>query len=411
MKRIVKGKLLLCAISAFAAPAQIFTTLQRFDGRDGSGPSAALVQATDGDFYGTTYYGGANVGTDGFAAGTVFKMTPSGMLTTLYSFCGESGCTDGKQPAGIIQAVDGNFYGTTYYGGANGHGTVFKITPRGQLTTLYRFCSQGGMCPDGFNPAAGLVQATDGNFYGTTLHGGVNDNEGTVFKITPGGTLTTIYSFCSQSRCMDGKHPYAALVQAADGDLYGTTSIGGANVYYGTVFKISLSGALTTLYSFCAQSGCTDGEIPQAALVQVTSGDFYGTTAYGGANCVVMGCGTVFKISSDGMLTTLYSFCSQGGCMDGAEPFTALVQANDGNLYGTTTYGGACVQQGCGTVFKITPGGALTTLHNFCLQSGCPDGIRPYAGLIQATNGRLYGTTQQGGEKGNDGTVFEILAP
>ena len=167
--------------------------------------------------------------------------------------------------------------------------SVFKITPSGTLTTLYRFCSQTH-CADGYGPQ-GLVQDTDGDFYGTTNQGGANHDSGTVFKITLGGTLTTLYSFCSQSPCTDGKYP-EALVQATDGNLYGTTGGGGANSG-GTVFKITPSGMLTTVYRFCSQSPCTDGFEPGAALVQDTNGDFYGTTVDGGTN----NNGTLFRLS------------------------------------------------------------------------------------------------------------------
>src|ERR1017187_2177770 len=244
------------------------------------------------------------------------------------------------------------------------------------LTTIHRFCSQSG-CPDGDAPYAGLVQATNGGLYGTTYGGGTN-SAGTIFKITPGGTLTTLYSFCPQTNCTDGLGPQAGLVQAANGDLYGTTQSGGANVYYGTVFKITPGGTLTTLYSFCSQTNCADGANPWAGLVQAANGDLYGTTPQGGANRG----GTIFKITPGGTLTTLYSFCSQTNCTDGATPFAGLVQAANGDLYGTTFYGGSG-----GTVFKITPGGTLTTLYNFCSQTNCTDGDQPFAGLVQAANG------------------------
>jgi uncharacterized repeat protein (TIGR03803 family) len=426
MKRIVNalGKLnwgkrayavfVLCATTAIALPAQTFTTLHSFDGTDGNGPYAGLVQATNGDFYGTTTYGGANCAPSG-GCGTIFKITPSGTLTTLYNFCSQSGCTDGELPAaGLVQATNGDFYGTTTTGGANnnagcgfsgmpGCGTVFKVTPGGTLTTLYSFCSQSG-CTDGENPFAGLVQATHGDLYGTTLHGGA-DGGGTVFKISPSGTLTTLYSFCSQSGCMDGESPYAGLVQAASGDFYGTTENGGAHGR-GTVFKISPSGTLTTLLSFCSQSKCKDGGSPYAGLVQGASGDFYGTTENGGAHGGPYGGGMVFKITPSGLLTTLYSFCSQSGCTDGEEPYAGLILATDGDFYGTTYYGGGGTNI-LGTIFKITPRGTLTTLYSFCSQSGCTDGAYSYAGLVQATNGDFYGTTQGGGANGI-GTVFRL---
>ena len=406
--------LVLCTTAAIAAPAQTFNTLVSFDGTNGADPYAGLVQGTDGNFYGTTYYGGAS------GDGTVFKITPAGTLTSLYSFCSETNCTDGASPyAGLIQGTDGNFYGTTYYGGANkdmicsmegyGCGTIFKMTPSGTLTTLYSFCSQTN-CADGYQPTAGLIQASNGNFYGTTSSGGAKE-DGTVFEITSSGALTTLHSFSNT----DGAGPVAALVQASNGNFYGTTS-GGANGG-GTVFKITPAGTLTTLYSFCPETDCTDGEYPWGGLIQASDGNFYGTTSAGGANsngayCTRGGCGTVFEITSSGKLTTLYSFCSETNCTDGAVPYAGLIQATDGDFYGTTYLGGngnndaLCPDAGCGTIFQITSGGTLTTLYRFCPQSDCAGGANPYAGLIQASNGNFYGTTSVDGP--GSGTVFSL---
>ena len=358
-------------------------------------------------------YGGASPAMEFMetnAASPVATCFSSGLqaFTTLASFDG----TDGELPdAAPVQATDGNLYGTTWNGGASDLGTVFKTTPAGTLTTLYNFCRQSG-CADGANPVAGLVQAANGDFYGTTSYGGTT-NKGTVFRITPSGTLTTLHSFCSLSGCTDGSLPYAGLVQATNGNLYGTTQGGGAH-NGGTVFKVTPSGALTTLYSFCRESGCGDGDWPEAGLVQATNGDFYGTTYFGGAG----GDGTVFKITPTGTPTTLYSFCSQGAhpvCTDGGMPTAGLVQAADGNFYGTTEYGGASAcEYGCGTIFKITPNGTLTTLHSLCSQTNCTDGEYPFAGLVQATNGDLYGATTAGGANGGYGMVFGLyvgLAP
>jgi uncharacterized repeat protein (TIGR03803 family) len=383
----------LCAATAIAAPAQTFTTLLNFDATNGSGPVAGLIQATDGNLYGTTYYGDY---------GTVFKITPSGTLTTLHFFDG----TDGSEPDGLIQASDGNFYGTTNGGRPNGAGSVFKITPDGTLTTLYTFCSQSG-CADGGHPTPpGLVQAANGDLYGTTA-GGNGIGYGTVFKITTSGTLTTLHSFCSKTNCADGSTPASGLIQASNGDLYGTTYSGGA-YGAGTVFKITPTGTLTTLYNFCSVVGnglCLDGEDPVGALVQDTNGNFYGTTYHGGSS--PNGYGTVFKMTPGGTLTTLLSFDGTDGY--GPQPRPGLVQATDGNLYGTTLEGGAYLSDG-GTVFKITTGGTLTTLHSFCsvVQNGdCEDGQYPYAGLVQHTNGILYGMAYEGGTS-NNGTVYSL---
>ena len=224
------------------------------------------------------------------------------------------------------------------------------------FTRLHRFDGT-----DGSSPYAGLVQATGGNLYGTTETGGANNYYGTVFKITPSGTLTTLYSFCSQSGCADGANPYAGVVQDTNGNFYGTTGGGGVTSGGGTVFKITPSGTLTTLYSFCSESDCTDGADP-AGLVQATDGNFYGTTSGGGVNgtdCGSGGCGTVFKITPSGTLTTLYSFCPQGRvCEDGRAP-VGLVQDTNGMFYGTTAIGAHisdCRSVGCGTIFSLSVG-------------------------------------------------------
>jgi uncharacterized repeat protein (TIGR03803 family) len=245
------------------------------------------------------------------------------------------------------------------------------------------------------------VQGTDGSFYGTTFEGGGNNN-GTVFSITAGGTLATLYNFCSQggANCTDGANPAAGLVQGANGIFYGTTNAGGANGH-GTVFSITAGGTLATLYNFYSQGGgsCTDGAYPAAGLVQGTNGIFYGTTYQGGAH----NAGTVFSITAGGTLATLYNFCSQGGgsCTDGAYLAAGLIQGTNGIFYGTTYQGGA---HNDGTVFSITTGGTLVTLHSF----HGTHGQYPYAGgLVQGTNGKFYGTTYLGGTT-DDGTVYSI---
>ena len=389
---------LFCAAVAIVSPAQIiFTSLASFALTNGAKPYSTLIRGVDGNFYGTT-----NIGGD-YDEGTVFRISPGGTLTTLHSFNGG----DGGWPLGaLVQANDGNFYGTTGIGGHGGGGcdflgcgTVFKMTPSGTLTTVYSF---GGT--DGAHPGAGLVQATDGNFYGTTAEGGAHNNChdgcGTVFKVTPGGTLTSLHSF----NYSDGAYPFAALLQASDGNFYGTTA-GGFNCGdygCGTVFKITPAGMLTIVHSF----DDTDGAEPDAGLVQARDGNFYGTTiygGYGGSNCPDQspaGCGTVFRLTPGGVLTTLYSFCSQPNCVDGSFPYAGLVEARDGSFYGTTQQGGA---YGAGAVFKITPEGALTTLHSF--NGG--DGGWPWGGLVQAIDGFFYGTTSLGGAYG-DGTVFRL---
>lgn len=387
--------LVFCVVAAIASPAQELYTLVSFFPPQGNAPYGSLTQGSDGNLWGTTTRGGSFC--LGQGCGEVFKMTPAGTLIVVYSFSGP----DGNFPEALIEGADRNFYGVTYNGGANNDGTVFKITPSGALTTLHNFTGADGYLPEG-----GLVQASDGNFYGTTALGGANGS-GTIFRITPGGTLTTLYSFCSQPNCTDGAGPNGVLVQGTDGDLYGTTGGGGASLGYGTVFKITLAGVLTTLHSFTE----TDGSVPSGGLVQATNGDFYGTTEYGGPNSTcpnnnLNACGTVFKMTSSGTLTMVYNFAG----MDGANPQGTLIQATDGNFYGTTTFGGDNNQ---GAAFKITPSGALTTLYSFCSETDCTDGEQPIGGLVQANNGRLYGTTSQGGILGCNGfygcgTVFRM---
>lgn len=370
--------LLFWATAVVALPAQkIFTTLYSFDGTHGANPNGGLVQGTDGNFYGTTINGVENQG-----QGTIFKITPSGTLTVLYTFCAMSGCPDGQYAnGGLVQATDGNFYGTTMRGGATNEGTVFKITPAGALTVLYSFCPKP--CSFGRIDPNPLIQGADGNFYGTTLLGG-RYAYGTVFKITPGGTLTTLYSFCVHGYpCTDGESPSAALVQGADGNFYGTTTAGGA-YNGGTFFKITPSGTMTKLHDFDGRT--KEGVSPAAALIQATDGNFYGTMSLGGANTV----GTVAKLTPTGMQTTLYSFCSLPYCKDGSFPSGALIQASDGNLYGATSGGGG---NGRGTAFEITLSGKIRTLYYFCSESNCADGYYPNGALVQDTNGKFYGTT------------------
>ena len=361
-----------------------FTTLHSFSNSDGANPWGTLIQAADGDLYGTTSQGGAN----GF--GTIFKIDINGAtLTTLHSFA----ISDGSNPeAGLIQGADGELYGTTYRGGANGYGTAFKIDTSGAtLTTLHSFLFSGG----GF-PTAGLIQGTDGKLYGTTQEGGAS-YWGTIFKLdTDGATFTTLHSFVMS----DGAWPYASLIQGTDGNLYGTTYHGGipcsGDLACGTVFRIATDGtAFATLHQFAGP----DGVFPYGGLIQGTDGELYGTASSGGN---VAGIGTIFKVDTAGAtLTTLHDFVGD----DGAFPLAGLVPGTDGNLYGTTATGGANGNAG-GTIFKFDPSGpTLTTIHAFIFDYGAS----PYAGLVQGTDGSLYGATSGGGTN-DDGTIFKLDA-
>jgi uncharacterized repeat protein (TIGR03803 family) len=385
-----------------------FNTLINLDGgADGGNPAGSLVQGLDGNLYGTTWDGGANQG------GTLFKISPSGNLTTIYNFCSQANCADGGSPAGPpVLGTDGNFYGITQSGGTASSGTAFKITPDGTtLTVLHNWCSESN-CADGFyavTPQPGsFMPAPDGNFYGTNDSGCPAACGGTVFKLTPRGTLTTLYTFCSQTNCTDGQYPEGGLTRASNGNFYGTTSNGGANGK-GTVFKITPAGQLTTLYNFCSQGGlnlCTDGALPFGPVIQANDGNLYGTTTYGGANansaaCLGEGggggnCGTVFKITPSGTLTTIYNFCALANCADGASPGFSLLQASDGNFYGSTIGNS---QYGI-TLFSLTPTGNLITLYTFNTVFQEPEA------LFQATNGTFYGVTFEGGNNDTCGGLF-----
>jgi uncharacterized repeat protein (TIGR03803 family) len=358
------------------------TTLYSFgaSATDGEEPYSGLIMDSAGSLYGTTYRGGAN------SLGTVFKISASGTESVLYSF--GASASDGVNPhGGLIMDSAGNLYGTTSSGGASGSdmGTAFKISVSGSESILYSF----GVAPDGEEPEAGLIMDSAENLYGTTEAGGVHGGDGTVFKIAS-GTETVLYSFGASAT--DGQQPEADLIMDSAGNLYGTTQSGGANGR-GTVFKIA-SGTEAFLYSFGATA--TDGQQPEADLIMDSAGNLYGTTAGGGAN----GHGTIFKIGPSGTETILYSFGASA--TDGQAPFAGLIMDSAGNFYGTTDGGGA---NGDGTVFKISTSGTETVLYSF--GANAIDGQNPTAGLIMDSAGNLYGTTYAGGAKGW-GTVFLI---
>jgi len=351
--RFTAAFFVLFAATALPASAQTYATLHTFSCQspncpDGGDEWGGLLQAADGNFYGTTFGGGAN------DRGIVFKITPGGVFTPVVNF----GSPSDRSTSSLIQDIDGAFYGTTST-------TIFKLTPNGTLTTLY---SNGGS-------QAALLLGEDGDLYG------MGD---TIFKITRSGALTTLHEFCSLFRCKDGSAPYyAALIQRVDGNLYGTTAFGGNENYCfdntgcGTVFRLAPDGTLATIHTFEDEG---DGAVPYAGVIEGTDGNLYGTTSSG----------TVFKLAN-GQLTS-YNL--------GDSSWAPLVEATDGNFYGTTYTGGT---NGYGTIFKITPDGALTTLYSFCSQPNCADGGGPMAALIQATDGNLYGTTS-----GNLGGVWGV---
>jgi len=378
----------LWATTAVTLPAQTFESLKSFDNTHGALPWATLVQGDDGNFYGTTQNGG-NTACD-LGCGTIFEITSIGKVTT-FNFDG----TNGSQPfAGLVQAANGDFYGVTTTGGAYDLGTVFKFTPKGGLTTLYSFSANTG-----YGPQGGLVLASDGNFYGTASSGGPAAGQcdpgcGTIFKITPKGEYTTLHNF---NGIPDGGNPLATMLQAPNGKLYGTASDLGNAGSYGTVFTITTEGEFTVVHQF----NDTDGAYPFGGLILGADGNFYGQTDLGGAS-QYGAYGTVYKMTPSGKVTRLHSFEQT----DGDNPVSNLVQGTDGNFYGTASYGGK--YPNFGTVFKITPSGTFTTLHNF----DSTDGSYPYAGLIQATNGKFYGATYAGGSSTECpygcGTVFSL---
>jgi uncharacterized repeat protein (TIGR03803 family) len=354
-------------------PGVTLTTLSSFgSGNDGENPFSPVTQGRDGNFYGTTLQGGAN------GYGTVFRLTPAGARTTLLSFNYTS--LGGIAYAGLDLGRDGNFYLPLAFGDTTyGDGTVIRVTSSGVGTTLARFNSNNGL-----EPVAGLVQGADGSFYGTTVLGGAY-GYGTVFKMTSGGFLTTLISF----NWNNGAYPSSVLIQGSDASFYGTTENGGTNGA-GTVFKVTSAGLFTSLHSFNG----SDGSVPFPGLFQASDGYLYGNTLQGGTNG---GFGTVFKIAPSGVFTSLYSFA---GDTDGANPWGGLVQASDGNLYGTAQAGGA---YNFGTIFRLAPHGALAKLADFDGYNGAA----PSAAMIQDTNGSLYGTTQTGGSSGF-GAIFRV---
>jgi uncharacterized repeat protein (TIGR03803 family) len=361
--------------------AQTLSSLFSFNDLNGAIPAGGLVRGLEGGLYGTTSQGGAYAN-----AGTIFRVTESGEFRTLYNFCPQTGCPDGRFPTGeLIQTTDGDLYGVTREGGSSNVGAIFKLTPKGAFTVLHSFS-----VADGSEPSAGLTRDSGGNFYGVAAFGGVTNN-GTLFKVSPDGSFNLLHSFSGQ----DGSNPSGALVQAANGDLFGTTYEGGSR-NAGTIFKISQEGIFTSIHNFCSQGACADGLGPLAGLIAGADGDLYGTTYGGGAG----GLGTIFKITPTGTLTTLYQFDGTNGF----NPQSALTFASDGNFYGVTPYGGS---NGAGTIFKISPEGNLTTLASFCGNGpNCSGGVNPSFPLVQNTNGTFYGVTASGGPENPYGMIF-----
>jgi uncharacterized repeat protein (TIGR03803 family) len=376
IRLVLPGLLVVAVMAANAtAHAQGFSVLYNFGSNSGDpfkpAYSGIIAQGRDGNLYSTAPGGGT-------CCGALFQITPAGKLKIIHNFTGSN--NDGAFPqGGVTLGTDGNFYGTTYEGGSVTAGAVFKVTPGGTATTLHSFT--GGS--DGAYPYAPPVEGNDGNFYGTTTAGGkagCGSGCGTIYKITPGGVLTTLYQF----DITHGYFPYGPLVLGTDGNFYGTAP-NGTSANSGVVFKITPAGKFTLLYSFDG----THGETPFAGLVQGADGNFYGTTIYGGST----GGGVVFKITRSGKLTVLHTM---NGTTDGARPYGGLMLASDGNFYGANAFGGTVnsnCSNGCGTVFKITPKGAYSVLYKFDYTTGATQEITPF----QHTSGVVYGESQVGG--------------
>ena len=412
------GLLTLAARGASGQSAPALTTLHSFgvladDGNpDGEGPKGHLLRGQDGNFYGVTQEGG--VGENG----VVFKITPTGTESILHGFgdfepSSNDKNTEGAGPAAtLVQDENGNFYGTTLFGGRHGVGTVFRLTGTA-VTNLHNFNKPliTGFTFKGSEDLNGLVRGSDGAYYGTAGAGGAASH-GTAFRITSDGTLTTLHDFSAVAKDTgangDGSSPDAALIVGRDGNFYGTTFAGGEGGQ-GTVFRLTSTGTLTTLHSFGSLSNGTsgtnqDGGAP-IGLVQADDGNFYGTTYQGGPG----GNGTIFRLTPTGTLTVLHGFAAtdaSGFNADGAAPNGTLIQGSDGNFYGATSAGGAA---GTGTLFQMTPTGTLTSLYHF----GTLDELRDNAagadpnGVIQGPDGDFYGTTDAGGVQGL-GTVFKL---
>jgi uncharacterized repeat protein (TIGR03803 family) len=400
-------------LGAAAATAHPSDVIYNFTGgKAGEAPYGSLIRDRQGNFYGTTSLGGSSNCLNG-GCGVVFKLSPLGVETVLYRFTGGS---DGANPFGaLIRDGSKNLYGTTNYGGVSGCGAVskgcgvvFKLTPGGVETVLHAFT--GGN--DGEAPFSGpLVRDTAGNFYGTT--GGGATNLGTAFKLTPGGTETVLHAFTGglNGGGADGSHPYGGVIIDENGNLYGIAyqSSGGQ----GNVFKIGSDGKFSVLHDF---TGGADGGNPWGGLVRDNLGNLYGTTLFGGADLRI-NAGVVFKLAPDGTETVLHNFTPPPYGSDGKYTHTNLIMDQQGNLYGVTFDGGDRRghgdPNGGGVVFQISPDGTETILRRFKgFRSNPPDGSLPYSSLIKYMN-KVYGTTVMGGTGAGCyypgcGVVFEV---
>ncbi len=393
---------LACILALLFAPAahaqMTLRTLRSFTGTNGASlgavPEAKLALGADGYFYGTTIVGGAH------NRGTVYRVSTNGAFATIFSFD-----KYGLYPQAALEpATDGRLYGTTTEGGPYGAGTIFRITTNGAFGDFAVFNWTNGATPNG------LIQARDGNFYGTTYQGGTNGygQYGTIVKVSPGGKISTLYTFGvitdTNGRALDGSNPQGALMQGDDGALYGTTTAGGTNGGFGTIFRITTNGAFSSLFSFNG----TNGNVPICQLARTINGNLYGTTLLGGIGFDPVsetGQGTLFMLTSNGRFTNLHCFGDHAG--DGIHPaFVGLAPGTDGCLYGTTSAGGA---SDSGTIFRLNRDMSLEILYSFSVPPPLVDtnidGYNPSASLIQGGDGNFYGVTDSGGVHGF-GAIF-----
>jgi uncharacterized repeat protein (TIGR03803 family) len=369
---------LAACIALPSYPAEAKTIYSFGDAPDGSLPLAPLVSDGHGQFFGTTFYGGPN------EQGTIFRISSRGREKVVHALSG----ADGSGPAaGLLIDAAGNLYGTAEEGGKGAYGTVFKVSKRGSLTVLHPFASGS----DGSMPRSGLIMDIKGNLYGTTEYGGAGCSGsgcGTVFMVAPDGQESVLYAFKGGD---DGVEPIAGLVFDSAGNLYGTTRGGGSSCDCGTVFKLSPDGRETIIHAF---SGAGDGIQPSGEVIFDGNGNLYGMTLGGGANNY----GVVFKISPSGREKVIHSFDDNGH--DGTSPVGALIRDEQGNFYG-------CTESGMfeyGVVFKLRPGGNDKVLYAF---TGGNDGGTPQAGLVSDGAGHLFDTARDGGDYG-EGVVFRL---
>jgi uncharacterized repeat protein (TIGR03803 family) len=360
--------ILLVLAAAVSAGAQTYTVLYNLGSQPGDplNPTrqGSFAQARDGNLYSTSQTGGTN------DDGAIFRLTPSGAMSVIYSFDD----THGAQPnGGLTLGTDGYLYGTTNYGGSTGFGTVFKITTGGTLTSLHTFNGT----TEGNGPLAAPIEGLDGNFYGTTSDGG-EEVFGTVYKMTPAGAVSVLYTFGGSVR-----YPYA-LTLGTNGDFYGTFEDGGTGGY-GGIFEITPSGAFTVLCNFAD----TNGAAPESKIVQASDGSLYGTTNDGGSGSA----GVVYKCTA-GVLTDLFSFANNGL---GYGPYAGLIEATDGNFYGAANDNPGV---SLGVIYQLTPSGTYSMLFNLTNTGGAYPGAYPQVPLFQHTTGTIYGDTEGGGTAG-----------